>query len=581
MPKEQGHSGERVACSASKNAKDKSNSATLRASQGGMHPDQSGIGHVSSRMSRCDSEKDSGYSESGSDLVLNDLDDQRSSVSQPHRKSSKCRDNNRLNATGHSMPPYEELSPIYVIKNLVVKPSKPEHLLHSPLGWGGGWHGLTAPKAPTQLLLIQQPAIPAPSSSTRTPSSSVTDPHIQPKKGGSRSNKNHISKNSYLPILNSYPRIAPHPRKESHVQGKGAAGVGAVKESGGEGHSQSKRMCTEEEKRETVSTTSHLLKPQQQHHQKEGRARSHSQHKVGHSSFPNPPHGPLPGHVSSTTHPKSYHCHQSSHSDGVGSPSVSSSLMPSPPFSSDSASSFSPSSSSSPPSSAAHSPYRPAPAAAAGSLSDSQSECSSVRQRRFHNTTEILNQSGLLAITLHTKELLKQNAATEQEIAQLRQHAHLLCQAVQAGQQGSNDSSNSLEKLLQAMTQSGSYPSLDLNQIKVLGNNHQQSKRRDEAKKKRDSIDKNTTACHSPPQNPASPHNVDDGTLPPSPLFAPSPEPERIEAADSLSGPLSCHSTYFPRLVLEQGRRQAGVDKVLTELMTMSPESSTHKNYLL
>uniref|UniRef100_A0A667WXF9 Uncharacterized protein n=1 Tax=Myripristis murdjan TaxID=586833 RepID=A0A667WXF9_9TELE len=282
MPKEQRHFGECGAHSTSKNAKDKSNSATLRASQGGTHRGQSGMGDMSNRLSRCDSEKDSekdsGYSEAGSDTVQTDVDDQRSSVSEPHRQSSKSSDiRGGHNAGGRNMPPYEELTPIYVIENLVVKPSRPEQLLHGPLAWGGGWHSLTGAKAPTQLLLIQQPAIPAPSSSTPTPSSSVAKPQGQMKKGGSRTNKNHSSKISYLPILNSYPRIAPHPRKESH-EGKGAAAVGGAKESGNEGHSQSKRVCTEEGKREAVSTTSHPLKLQQQHHQKEGRG--HSQYNA-------------------------------------------------------------------------------------------------------------------------------------------------------------------------------------------------------------------------------------------------------------------------------------------------------------
>lgn len=66
MPKEQGHFGERAARSTSKTAKDKSNNATLRASQGGTRREPSGMGDMSNRMLRCDSEKDSekdsGYS---------------------------------------------------------------------------------------------------------------------------------------------------------------------------------------------------------------------------------------------------------------------------------------------------------------------------------------------------------------------------------------------------------------------------------------------------------------------------------------------------------------------------------------
>lgn len=63
-------------------------------------------------------------SEAGSDSVHTDADDQRSSVSEPHRESSKSSNNNNnvVNATGHNMLSFEELPPIYFIKNLVVKP---------------------------------------------------------------------------------------------------------------------------------------------------------------------------------------------------------------------------------------------------------------------------------------------------------------------------------------------------------------------------------------------------------------------------------------------------------------------------
>uniref|UniRef100_A0A673AQ17 Uncharacterized protein n=1 Tax=Sphaeramia orbicularis TaxID=375764 RepID=A0A673AQ17_9TELE len=434
--------------------------------------------------------------------------------------------------------------------NLSVVQSNPDQLLHSPLAWGGGWHGLSGAKAPTQLLLIQQPAIPAPSSSTLTPSSSVAPPQNHVRKGSG-----HGSKNSYLPILNSYPRIAPHPRKEGHGS-KSASWVQGVKESGSEGHSQSKRVCTEEEKREAVSTTTHLLKPQQ----KDPRVHSYSQYKGRSSSFPTSSHRPLPGQASSTTKP--HHCQQSSSSDSVSSPSVSSSQTPSPPCSSDSPSSSSPPSSS-PPSSAAHSPYRLAP------------DSTSTRQRRFLNTAEILNQSGLLAITLRTKELLKQNAATEREIAQLRQHTNLLCQAAQARH---SEGSDSFDKLVHIMTESGSYPDLHIDQVQTLSSssNNQQSKNQNQEKKEKDV---RTTTINPTPTLVSFKKNIDDGTSPPSPLFAPSPETEEREHTplDLLSSSLSLSfSTSDSKL----GQRQAVTDKDLSELSIL-PESSTHNNYLL
>lgn len=68
---------------------------------------------------------------------------------------------------------------------------------------------------------------------------------------------------------------------------------------------------------------------------------------------------------------------------------------------------------------------------------------------------EILSQSGLLDITLRTQELLRQSAAIEQNIAQLRQHTHMLCQAVHA-----DSNVATLEKTYRVMVESGCYPNL-------------------------------------------------------------------------------------------------------------------------
>lgn len=165
----------------------------------------------------------------------------------------------------------------------------------------------------------------------------------------------------------------------------------------------------------------------------------HFQHKVrgGHSSILNLSHCLLPSYASSKTQHKSRHCHKNSSSERLGSLSISRSHIPSSP------SSFSPlssSPSSSSPTSTAHSPYHLAP--------DSSSTC----QRSFLNTAEILNQLGLLAITLRTKELLKQNVAIEREITQLHQHTHLLSQA---SQNSGTEVSHSLDKLFQIMRESG------------------------------------------------------------------------------------------------------------------------------
>uniref|UniRef100_A0A3P9I429 Si:ch211-132b12.7 n=1 Tax=Oryzias latipes TaxID=8090 RepID=A0A3P9I429_ORYLA len=462
MPKEQGHSGEFTSCSSSKNAKEKSNSATLRASLAGSHRNLSGMGDMSKHMLCFDSEKDSGYSEAGSD-------DQHSNDKEPKRASSQ---------TTSSSTSHDNLTPIYIFKNLQ---SGADQLLHGPLSWAGGWQSLAGGKAAAQLVLIQQPVVPAPSTSSPTSCSSLTPRQAHVKRGGNRTNLPNNNKNSYLPILNSYPRIAPHPGKET-PEGKGAVPATGLKENGSEGQSQSKRVRTEEEKREDPMV-GHSLRLEQQQREAKG------------------VHSCLPGCCS--CQPKLQHNRQKPHS--TGSPSISSSQTPSPPSSSDS------SSSSSPPSSTAHSPDCPGP------------DSTSTRQRRFLNTAEILNQSGLLAITLRTKELLKQNAATEREILQLRQHTQLLCHIAQASQSSSSDDPAKLNKLFQDMKASGSYPTLDPDRVKMHSSSQHQSRIRDE-----EDVHMTVTTTNGSPSRVVSLYHTYDGVSPPSPLFAPSPDIQEV-----------------------------------------------------
>ncbi|XP_066494747.1 CLOCK-interacting pacemaker isoform X2 [Tiliqua scincoides] len=78
--------------------------------------------------------------------------------------------------------------------------------------------------------------------------------------------------------------------------------------------------------------------------------------------------------------------------------------------------------------------------------------CSSQgKQRRFHNTVEILRKSGLLGIALRTKELIRQNSSIQRDLAELREHTQLLCEAVQ-----SNDS-QAWSRLQEAMARSAAH----------------------------------------------------------------------------------------------------------------------------
>uniref|UniRef100_A0AAY4EBZ0 Uncharacterized protein n=1 Tax=Denticeps clupeoides TaxID=299321 RepID=A0AAY4EBZ0_9TELE len=409
MPKEQGFHGERGPRMASKNAKDKSNSATLLASRAKAHAEQKTNG----RGSRCSSEKDSGYSDTGSDSLQTDAEDQQSSVSKPQGREGH---QGPIQGSHILVSGTPELTPIFIIKNVVLKrqvEAGQEHLFQTPLSWAsGGTNG----QGPTHVLLLQQPPVTSP------PPVHVLKPQPRRADGGSKK-----SKAPYLPILNSYPRIAPHPSKKTpdKATATSSSAEGSVTS---EDHSLSKRVCTEE-KREEVSTTSKLPK-QHLHKQSENRAHSHSSHS-------------LPRKSEFSSHPRRRPCLPSSPTTSlsVGSPSVSSTET-TPPTSS---------SNDNPPTAAP-----PLQASRGQRRHSSSSLFSSARHRRFLNTVEILSQSGLLDITLRTQELLRQSTATERDIAQLRQHAQLLCQAAQTNP----DSFGAWERVQHAMAESGHYPSL-------------------------------------------------------------------------------------------------------------------------
>lgn len=204
---------------------------------------------------------------------------------------------------------------------------------------------------------------------------------------------------TYLPILNSYPRIAPHPSKKPPDKS-------SLTE---ESQNLSKRVCTEHKINDTPVTRSladqHLFK----------------QPKIA---------------VSASV--------QSCSSSTRDSQSSSSSTTSSSCQMSQSVSSL-------------HST-----ASFLTTRRLHRNVTTSTRHRRFLNTLEILRQSGLLDITLRTKELLRQSNATERDIAQLRQHTELLCQAV--GSQSPNGVT-ALEHLYRAMAESGNYPYLPNLQI--------------------------------------------------------------------------------------------------------------------
>lgn len=98
------------------------------------------------------------------------------------------------------------------------------------------------------------------------------------------------------------------------------------------------------------------------------------------------------------------------------------------------------------------------------------------------------------------------------------------------------------------MAESGCYPRLELNQVKVLSSDSRQNKRISEE----DSSIK-LTELHESPTQVVSLHSTDDGIAPPSPLFAPSPDAEERERGGSFLDTMSisystCGSDHFNQL---------------------------------
>ncbi|TMS07586.1 CLOCK-interacting pacemaker [Larimichthys crocea] len=233
MPKEQPCLSEHSLCAASsKNAKDKSNSTTLLAIRNTKDAD-----HSSGQGSRCSSEKDSGYSD-GSDWQQTDVEDQRSNKSQ-----SKGSEHAETSQPGQNQEPKREnpgnssagrdLSPIYIINNMVLKqPDMIQKRVQLPQRNGSME---TSSSGPAHMILLQQPSLLPATHQLHKPLSR------KPNTAGKKIN------GTYLPILNSYPRIAPHPSKKPPDKSS----------LNDESQNLSKRVCTEH-KREDTSVTQSL-----------------------------------------------------------------------------------------------------------------------------------------------------------------------------------------------------------------------------------------------------------------------------------------------------------------------------------
>ncbi|XP_043536849.1 CLOCK-interacting pacemaker [Chiloscyllium plagiosum] len=365
------------------------------------------------KMSLEEPEKDSGFSDTSSDylstLEQTDLEDP------PSQKRPAV--SNHMERTTAVQSSLSSLTPVYIVKNVLLKeplsvPTRSQ-LVQAQLQTWGSQHSLGT-SGQTRVVFIGQPL-----------AASFKPQKIEAKAG--------TGKDTYLPILNSYPRIAPHPDKSrDDNSSRGQEGNSPAQDDRTADHSKSKRLCLDE-----------LGEPPQEYHR--NKQTSHVP-PVGHcqqaeNTQQTPPFGPA---------------HFYTQFDDSVSPSPV--VSPNPVLQSESSESVhSSSSSSSPASTFSHASSAQSLCSDTTRLADRgprRPVSSPAKERRFRNTVEILSRSGLLEITLKTKDLIRQNNGTQQQIDELKEHVRLFCSAAQ-----SRDP-RALLRLQETMKCSGNYASV-------------------------------------------------------------------------------------------------------------------------
>ncbi|XP_036592263.1 CLOCK-interacting pacemaker [Trichosurus vulpecula] len=333
-------------------------------------------------MAAAESDKDSGFSDGSSECLSSA--EQMDSEDMLNTLGWHGEDGPRQNSTTASNS-FPALSSMVVMKNVLVKQGRNSSHLQS---WTVQPSFEVIPAQPQ--LVFLHPSVPPP---------------VSPYPAGEKKNDSR----NYLPILNSYTKIAPHPGKR---------GLALNPEERGETGMQ-KRVCTERHRTSLSSigpTKTNIL--------------------------PSNPSTPVPPNTNlaqdSTQQSLSSLVVSRSLQTVPGSPAVSSShtaKVPNLTF----ASPASPLGSSdstlhgleSPmPLSALSAPY--GPPGAGDQLCHPPETFPEQRQskhRRFRNTLVILHKSGLLEITLKTKELIRQNQATQVELDRLKEQTQLLMEA--------------------------------------------------------------------------------------------------------------------------------------------------------
>nr|XP_029487677.1 CLOCK-interacting pacemaker-like [Oncorhynchus nerka] len=349
--------------------------------------------------SRTDSERDSGFSDA-STIDLTDSEDSSRTVSKreaQHPPSGSGSHPSQLAVLGGS---YSNMSPM-IMKNVLLKQPGNNYPSQKPWGFSPAVEMVQQP----QVVFVQPVVSPVVSHCTISNPKEATSKRRRPKKN--------------LPILRSYPKIAPHPGDSSSSSG----GVSSCYFPASSPSASSHREHH------------HNHRNKQQRHQ----SRSSSCGSSGSSTPSLPPPSsslsPSPQHRLTPSLTDSSACSSPARSSlavsrSEFSPAPSPALTVTP---SDTLTSEVPEKT--------KTLSLPQPTVTTtndnschdDSNHDDNSDDHDIKRKRFCNTYNILSKSGLLEITLSTKDLIRQNRRTQVDLDRLKEHTNLFLQALQTG----------------------------------------------------------------------------------------------------------------------------------------------------
>ncbi|XP_028461461.1 CLOCK-interacting pacemaker [Perca flavescens] len=353
---------------------------------------------MKSGISKADSERDSGFSDACSEHMstmdnTDSEDSPRHVVQQGAQASGSGPQSSQLAVVGGS---YSSLSPMIIMNNVLLK--QPTDNPPALKTWG------FSPTVEVVQPVVQQPQVvflqPVVSRQASPASKEASSRHRRTKK--------------YLPILKSYPKIAPHPGDGSSSSGRG---TDSSSSSSSISSSSSYSSSSSGSKRGSSLTSNHRERCQREKQKRKlcGGARNSGSTTLS-----------LPASPSATSP-----LLQSQLSQPTTETSASSSPARVRPSSAVSQAEFSTSLS------VIHTTGPPALTvtqenSSSGECNHGESDADTKR-KRFCNTYNILSQSGLLHIALRTKELLGQNRRTQSDLDRLKEHTDLFLQALCSG----------------------------------------------------------------------------------------------------------------------------------------------------